>query len=93
MALVYLYQRQGRYLALEYDDVGEEVTAVVYSNLTDRPWPVKYDWKTKVGQTATIPPQTEGQIGIPPGQRRFVRLTPADGYRQGFDGELGSWEA
>ena len=93
MALVYLYVATGRHLALEYDEPNDEVTAVVWSNLTDNPWSISYDWKNQTGQTVTVPAQDEGSIGIPPGQRKFVRLTPVDGPRKGFDSEIGSWYA
>jgi hypothetical protein len=71
--LVYLIDvRPERYVAFDFDGV-DEVTAIVYQNLTDAPWPGIYSWKNQSDELVTIPAQTaESSIGIPPGQRKFI---------------------
>lgn len=87
MVLIYLYdQRPDLYVALDLDEANDEITQVVYANLTDEPVTVTYDWKNKAGQTVVIPAGTaESSIGIPPGQRKFL---PVTGGRGGYDSEL-----
>jgi len=80
-----------RYIAFVHDEANDEITHIAFKNRTPNPWTVRYSWKNQTDQEFTIDPMTpHTEIGIPPGQRRFVPLT---GDKRGWDSELDWMEA
>ena len=90
MAFVYLIDgRPDRFVALDWDEANDEVTDLVYENLTDTPWSIKYKYHNRPLNEVTIPAQTpESRIAVPPGQRQFVAQLEGPGQREGYSSEI-----
>ena len=87
----FIDQRPNRYIAAVWDEPNEEITHVAFKNRTSKPWRIVYSWKGKDDQVFIVPPMTgHTEIGIPPGQRKFIPTTIAD--RDGFESEIAGVE-